>query len=273
MLLPMRLQRVSPDPGALAWMAAASESDKAAFVAAMSKQERNAWRWIWRVWARDNQLPPAGTWRTWLILAGRGFGKTRAGAEWVREVAERDPAARIALVAANLGEARAIMVEGESGLRRIGTPAQRPTFESSLRRLTWPNGAQAMLYSAAEPESLRGPQHSHAWCDEIAKWEHSGDRAVAAWDNLLMGLRLGEDPRVVATTTPRDVTLVRRLLAEEGNGDTDDQNIVVTRGSTFDNETNLPARYVRAMRSTFGQRLVSPRKKHSSTRPFPGLMD
>ncbi|MBA3053827.1 MAG: hypothetical protein FP826_02570 [Sphingomonadales bacterium] len=151
-----------PDPEALAWMMRASEADKAEFVAAMSKQERNAWRWVWRVWARDSQLPPEESWRTWLILAGRGFGKTRAGAEWVRAVAERDPAARIALVAANLGEARAIMVEGESGLRRIGTPGQRPAFESSLRRLTWSNGAQAMLYSAAEPEALRGPQHSHA---------------------------------------------------------------------------------------------------------------
>ena len=111
---------------------------------------------------RAAQLPPPGDWQLWLILAGRGFGKTRAGAEWVRDVAERDPAARIALVGASLGEVRSVMVEGESGLLSIGLPQQRPQFEPSLRRLVWPNGALATLYSAGEPESLRGPQHSHA---------------------------------------------------------------------------------------------------------------
>jgi phage terminase large subunit-like protein len=182
-------------------------------------------------------------------MAGRGFGKTRAGAEWVRQVAENDGEARIALVAASLSEARAIMVDGESGLLAISPPHRRPKFESSLRRLTWPNGAQATLYSAGEPESLRGPQHSHAWCDEIAKWDNAGGRAVAAWDNLLMGLRLGHDPRVVATTTPRDVPLLRRLLD-------DPEGLAVTRGTTFDNELNLPVRFVRAMRRTFGQSLL-----------------
>ena len=219
------------------------------FVAALDLKERQEWQWYWPAWARKAQLAPPGDWRTWLILAGRGFGKTRAGAEWVRSVAERDPEARIALVAASLSEARAIMVDGESGLGAISPPQRRPKFESSLRRLTWPGGAQATLYSAAEPDSLRGPQHSHAWCDEIAKWENAGGRAVAAWNNLLMGLRLGHDPRVVATTTPRDVPLLRRLL-DESDG------TIVTRGSTFDNEMNLPARFVRAMRRTFGQSLL-----------------
>ena len=101
-------------------------------------------------------------WQLWLILAGRGFGKTRAGAEWIRDIAERDPTARIALVGASLGEVRSVMVEGESGLLSIGLPGQRPQFEPSLRRLVWPTGAMATLYSAGEPESLRGPQHSHA---------------------------------------------------------------------------------------------------------------
>ena len=222
-----------------------------ALLGAMTQQERNAWRWHWPMWARQAQMAPAGEWRTWLILAGRGFGKTRAGAEWVRAIAERDGEARIALVAASLAEARSIMVDGESGLRQIGAPALRPKFESSLRRLTWPSGAQATLYSAAEPDSLRGPQHSHAWCDEIAKWDHSSGRATAAWDNLLMGLRLGEDPRVVATTTPRDVPLLRRVLDENSQG-----VLAVTRGTTFDNQANLPARFVRAMRNTFGQSLL-----------------
>lgn len=118
--------------------------------------------WHWEVWGRDEQLPPHGDWRVWLISAGRGFGKTRAGAEWVRSVARADPEARIALVAASLPEARAVMVEGESGVLAASPGALAPEFEPSLRRLTWPNGAQAFLFSAAEPETLRGPQHTHA---------------------------------------------------------------------------------------------------------------
>jgi len=133
-----------------------------AMLAAMPDDERKVFEWHWSLWARDEQLPPAGEWRTWLIMAGRGFGKTRAGSEWVRRCAEVDAGARIALVAASLGEARAVMVEGEAGLLAICPPRARPVYEPSLRRLSWPNGAQAMLYSAAEPESLRGPQHSHA---------------------------------------------------------------------------------------------------------------
>lgn len=239
------------DEGLMAVLKHAQDQHLDGFVKAMDKQERNAWRWHWALWARPQQLAPPGDWRTWLILAGRGFGKTRAGAEWVRAIAERDGEARIALVAASLAEARAIMVEGESGLRQISEPHLRPRFESSLRRLTWPSGAQATLYSSAEPDSLRGPQHSHAWCDEIAKWDHSSGRATSAWDNLLMGLRLGDDPRVVATTTPRDVPLLRHILEETADG-----ALAVTRGTTFDNEANLPARFVRAMRSTFGQSLL-----------------
>lgn len=118
--------------------------------------------WHWEIWGRDEQLAPMGNWRVWMICAGRGFGKTRAGAEWVRGVARADPLARIALVAASLQEARAVMVEGESGVLAASPGALAPEFEPSLRRLTWPNGAQAYLYSAAEPETLRGPQHSHA---------------------------------------------------------------------------------------------------------------
>ena len=148
--------------GVLGLLKAAGPDEVERLLDSMSQEERNSWRWHWPIWARAAQLPPPGEWQTWLILAGRGFGKTRAGAEWVRGVAERDGEARIALVAASLAEARAIMVEGESGLRYVGAPDRRPTFESSLRRLTWPSGAQATLYSAAEPDSLRGPQHSHA---------------------------------------------------------------------------------------------------------------
>lgn len=231
--------------GFLTWLAEASEEQIAALMKRIPKREIEEWPYDWSVWGRDSQQAPAGDWRVWLVMAGRGYGKTRLGAEWVRKVAEADPDARIALVGASLHEARSVMVEGESGLLSIGAPWKRPVFESSVRRVVWPNGAQAFLYSAGEPESLRGPQHSHAWCDEIAKWDNSSNRAMAMWDNLLMGLRLGEDPRLVATTTPRPVPLVTRII---GDGD----DVVVTRGSTFDNARNLPARFVQAMQRNFG---------------------
>ena len=128
----------------------------------LSEEERRELRYHWKLWARERQLPPPGDWTTWLILAGRGFGKTRAGAEWVRGVCQARPEARFALVGASLAEVRAVMVEGESGILAACPPGQVPVFEPSLRRLTWGNGAQATLYSAGEPESLRGPQHSHA---------------------------------------------------------------------------------------------------------------
>lgn len=229
----------------LDWLSDASPEQICAFVEGLSDTEVTEWAFDWQTWARANQLAPVGDWRVWLVMAGRGFGKTRLGAEWVRRVAETDPEARIALVGSSLHEARSVMVEGESGLLSIGVPWRRPIFESSVRRLTWPNGAQAFLYSAAEPEALRGPQHSHAWCDEIAKWDNMSNRALSTWDNLLMGLRLGNDPRLVATTTPRPVPLVARIMA-------DHEDVVVTRGTTFDNAANLPERFLAAMRRSFG---------------------
>lgn len=194
--------------------------------------------WDW--WRRDDQRPPDGDWHVWMLLAGRGFGKTRTGAEWVRALAERTPGARIALVAASLHEARQVMVEGESGLLAIAPDGARPDYESSLRRLTWPNGAVATLYSAAEPDSLRGPEHGAAWCDEIAKWP----QGEAAWDNLMLTMRIGERPRVVATTTPRGVPLVRRLIREAG--------VRMTRGATDSNRLNLSAPWLAAMQRIYG---------------------
>jgi phage terminase large subunit-like protein len=194
----------------------------------------------WRWWRREDQCPPAGDWHVWMLLAGRGFGKTRTGAEWVREFAEATPGARIALVAASLHEARQVMVEGESGLLAIAPDASRPDYESSLRRLTWPNGAVATLYSAAEPDSLRGPQHEAAWCDEIAKWP----QGEAAWDNLMLTMRVGTQPQVVATTTPRGVPLVRRLIKEKG--------VAVTRGHTRSNRLNLSPRWLATMAAIYG---------------------
>lgn len=218
----------------------------------LDQPERDAVLWNWPLWARASQLPPSGDWRVWLIMAGRGFGKTRAGAEWVRMVAERDNSARIALVAASLHEARSIMVEGESGLMAISAPHLRPRYEPSLRRIVWPGGAQALLYSAAEPEALRGPQHSHAWCDEIAKWDDNQGQARRSWDNLMLGLRLGEAAQIVATTTPKAVPIVRRLMEQAGR----DGDIVLTRGSTLENKANLPSRFIADVTREFGGTLL-----------------
>ncbi len=229
------------------WLKKASPQRIAAFSRRLKPDERNEYAEHFDFHAHEGQLPPTGDWRVWLVMAGRGFGKTRAGAEWVRAVTEADGQARVALVAASLAEARAVMVEGESGLLACCTPRHRPRYEPSLQRLTFPNGAQAFLYSAAEPESLRGPQHSHAWCDEIGKWPHTQERATRAWDNLLLGLRLGSDQRICATTTPRAVPLVQRLLDGEEDG-----TAAVTRGTTEHNRAHLAPGFVEAMRREFG---------------------
>lgn len=235
----------------LAELLALPEAERLAALSRLSPEQKARFRYKWDLWARREQLPPQGEWTTWMICAGRGFGKTRAGAEWVRQTARRNPRARIALVAASLGEARRVMVEGESGILACCSPQLMPVHAPSLRRLTFPNGAQALLYSAGEPDSLRGPQHSHAWCDEIGKWDDPSGRAVAAWDNLMMGLRLGEEPQALATTTPRPVALVRRLLNERGG------EMVVTRGSTYANAGNLPGRFVRNIRVQYGRSLLA----------------
>lgn len=245
----MEQQTLSPDSHELLdWLLELNDDERLDHLGEFTEEEHEEFSTHWQIWARNSQLAPKKDWQTWLIMAGRGFGKTRAGAEWVRSIADSDPGARIALVAASFGEARAVMVEGESGILAISPLQRRPTFEPSLRRIVWPNGAQAILYSAQEPEALRGPQHSHAWCDEIAKWDNANGKAIACWDNLLMGLRLGEEPRVLATTTPRAVPLLQRLLTQDGTE--------VTHGKTNDNVVNLPARFVTAMRESYGNSLL-----------------
>ena len=189
----------------------------------------------WPAWARPKQLAPAGAWRVWLLLAGRGFGKTRSGAEWVRQRIETGLARRVALVAPTAADARDVMVEGASGLVAIAPRDFRPHYEPSKRRLTSPSGAIATCYSAAEPERLRGQQHDAAWCDELAAWRYE-----EAWDMLMLGLRLGADPRCVVTTTPRPVRLVRRLVA-------DASTVAVTRGATRENAKNLAPQFLDAI--------------------------
>jgi phage terminase large subunit-like protein len=180
--------------------------------------------------ARANQRPPGGAWRTWLLLMGRGAGKTRAAAEWVRRRVESGAARRLALVGATAADVRDTMVDGESGLLAISPPWFRPRYEPTKRRLTWPNGARATTFSADEPDRLRGPQHDAAWLDELAAF-----RYPAALDNLLFGLRLGADPRLCITTTPRPVRLVVDLI--------EDPTTAVVRGTTYDNRNHLAASF------------------------------
>jgi phage terminase large subunit-like protein len=192
----------------------------------------------WLFWARPGQLPPPGDWRTWLLMAGRSYGKTRAGAEWVHYLAEED-GRRIALVGPTDDEVRDVMVEGASGLLACAPPDMYPKWERSNGLLTWPNGSQAFAYSGANPEGLRGPEHDYAWCDELAKWAYPD----ATWDILAFGLRRGRYPRALVTTTPRPLALLRRLAAR--------RDVAVTRGRLTDNVL-LAESYVDQMIELYG---------------------
>jgi phage terminase large subunit-like protein len=200
----------------------------------------------WALWARPDQLPPEGSWRTWLVLGGRGAGKTRAGAEWVRALAlgvdhgAEAPARRIALVGETSADLREVMVEGPSGILAVHAARERPAWEPSRRRLVWPGGVTAQAFSAEEPDGLRGPQFDAAWVDELAKWRH----ADLAWDMLQLALRTGVRPRVVATTTPRPIALIKRLLA--------DSSTVLTRAPTRANRVFLAPGFVEAVEARYG---------------------
>ncbi|MDP2123713.1 MAG: terminase family protein [Parvibaculum sp.] len=214
------------------------------FARTLAKQETWILNSLWRFWAREDQLAPQGDWTTWLMLGGRGAGKTRAGAEWVTEEVRRRRAGRIALVGETLADVREVMIDGPSGLRAVAKPGMRPRYEVSRKRLLWPNGAVAYVFSAGEPESLRGPQFDAAWGDELAKWRH----AEAAWDMLQFGLRLGARPRQVMTTTPRPVPLVKRLIADPATA--------VTRAATAANGINLADGFLRNVMARYaGTRL------------------
>lgn len=216
----------------------------------LTKKQAEEILWDWRFWARPNQLPPVGEWLTWLILAGRGYGKTRTGAEWVRSVVcgktplARGTLGRIALVAETAADARDVMVEGESGILSVHPKEFRPLYEPSKRRLTWPNGAVGTLYNAVEPDQLRGPQHDGAWCDELAKWRYAQD----TWDQLQFGLRLGDRPQQVVTTTPRPIPTLRQIMAAKTTR--------ITRGSTHENRVNLAESFLQEIVGRFeGTRL------------------
>ncbi|WP_198027185.1 DNA-packaging protein [Candidatus Paracaedibacter symbiosus] len=196
-------------------------------------------KYNWLRQARPSQLPPEGDWRTWLILAGRGFGKTRTGAETIRHWVHQGRYKRIALVGASIQEVQKVMVEGESGLLAVHPKSEAPTFYASKRRLVWPNGAVALLYGAEYYEQLRGPQFDFAWIDEFAKFRN----AEQLWHQLQLCLRLGANPRCLITTTPRPTPILRQLLASS--------DVCLTKGSTFDNEANLAPAYIEQIKKQF----------------------
>lgn len=203
----------------------------------LTTEELEALFWSWKATARPNQILPEGLWTVWLILAGRGWGKTRTGAEAVREWVDRG-VRRIALLAATPADARDVMITGESGLLNIYPENERPKYQPSLRRLTWPNGAIATIYSAHKHEDksgLRGPQHEKAWGDEPAKWQYPGNL-----EQLMFGLRLGENPQAILTGTPRPIKLIRDLVKESKQPGA---TTLLTVGSTYENRAHLSAQW------------------------------
>jgi len=195
----------------------ADRAIRARLLAELAAEEVRALDQDWPAWVHQGQSPPAGEdWRIWLNMSGRGAGKTRAGAEWISKLARDHPGASIALVGASIEEARRLMVEGpNSGLiavAREGEESEAMVWEPSLRRLTFASGAKAFLYSGAHADSLRGAEHHFAWCDELAKWKQAGE----AWDNLMLGLRLGDNPRALVTTTPRPIAVLKAIIGDAG---------------------------------------------------------
>ena len=220
-------------------IASLPEAERQAILASLTEAQSQELLHDWRFWARPNQIAPDGEWQTWLALAGRGFGKTEAGAQWVRERV-KDGARSIALVAETQKDLEEVMV---ARLVAIHPPNEAPTVRYRPVRLTWPNGAMALGYNGTEPDQLRGPEFDTAWVDELAKYRYARE----TWDMLQFTMRRG-DPRVFVTTTPRPIPVIKEILA--------DPSTVVTRGSTFDNAENLPAKFIAQLRDKYeGTRL------------------
>lgn len=216
------------------------------FLGGLSDGALLALPWMFEFWALPHQLPPEGAWKTWVIMGGRGAGKTRAGAEWVRAQVEgagpRDAgrARRVALVGETFDQVRDVMIFGDSGILAVSPPDRRPQWEATRRRLVWPNGATAQAFSAQEPESLRGPQFDAAWADELAKWKKAED----VWDQVQFALRLGDNPQQVVTTTPRNVAVLKAILNNPSS--------VVTHAPTDANRAHLAASFLEEVRARYG---------------------
>ncbi len=225
-------QRRVPLQWNFARVASLPEKSRQDFIAHFSNRQIENLRRLWPFWARGTQLSPAQKWRTWLILGGRGSGKTRSAAEWVRERMENAVCSRMALIGPTFADVRDVMVEGQSGLQAIASPRERPRFEVSRRRLVWPNGGYALLFSAEDPDSLRGPQFDGAWGDEMAAWP----KPDAVFSTLRPALRLGVDPQLVLSTTPRPIPALKQLIG--------DSSCAITRSATKDNRQFLSNGFV-----------------------------
>lgn len=221
------------------WWEKLTEVERLSVLRGLNVAQKREFVRRWYGFENDGQREPLGDWRIWLIQAGRGFGKTRAGSEWVSQIARDLPGARIALVAATMADGQRVMIEGPSGLIAVARDHEPVRWVRERRELRFSSGAVAMLYSAEAGEELRGPEHHAAWCDELAKWR----RGEAAWDNLMLGMRLGERPRTLVTTTPRTNAVMRRIKAAPG--------IAETFGRTRDN-LHLPGNFVEAMLLSYG---------------------
>lgn len=223
---------------AAVWLASATPDVVDEFLHGLSEGSFLALPWVFEFWALPHQLPPEGAWKSWVVMGGRGAGKTRAGAEWVRAEVEGprpgDPgrSRRVALVGETIDQVRDVMVFGDSGILACTPPDRRPDWEATKKRLVWPNGATATAYSAHDPESLRGPQFDAAWVDELAKWK----KAEVAWDMLQFALRLGDNPRQVVTTTPRNVATLKAILKNPST--------VITHAPTVANRAYLAASFL-----------------------------
>ena len=220
-------------------------AERQRFIGSLAAEEIEILLADWPLWARRKQLPPAGNWRVWLLLAGRGFGKTRTGSEWVRSLANNagrvhGMAGQIGLIGDTFDDVRHVMVEGPAGILANSPKWARPDWQPSQRRLIWPNGVTARCFSADDPEQLRGPEFEFVWADEIAKWRHQ-----AAWDNLMLALRIGDAPRALATTTPRPL----RWLADLAEAD----DTALVQGRTVENQPNLSPSYLAAMHARYGR--------------------
>ena len=210
-----------------------------ALIAGLGDDEIRALSYDWGFWARTAQLPPAGAWRVWLLMAGRGFGKTRTGAEWIRALAHRYAGCQIGLIGATFDDVRHVMVEGPSGLLAICPPDERPVYYSSRHQMIWPNGTRARLFAADRPSQLRGPEFHYLWADEIAKWRYK-----EAWDNAMMALRKGAMPRALATTTPRPVPWLSALCRAN--------DTALVTGKSAENAQNLAPGFMASMRQAYG---------------------
>jgi phage terminase large subunit-like protein len=232
-----------PDWGALLGevlrdVATLEPHDRAVLLAKLPLDQQLVVDGLWQRWSHEGQYPDDGDWRIWLIMAGRGYGKTRAGAEWVSRLARGDGSLRFALVGATLDDVRKVMIEGESGLINVARNREYIAWSPTKGEIVFASGATAHVYSAENFEKLRGPEHHHAWCDELGKWNN----AEECWNNLTLGLRLGEKPRILVTTTPRSMNLLRQLKARP--------DVILRHGKTPEN-INLPDDFVDSVRALY----------------------